>query len=365
MSELKQILSKAESLKLSKLTYLISHLGTGPFLSLIGVETERLGGAFVEYIKTSISLPLFIQRIESLKQIEEIYNNLKVNKGLSILMIYPVNDEAFDELFRWLLFNRDDITKYNLKVVLICNYSFLTALQNRAADVSSFSRFTYFFKDFQSHIEAELSPSRSFPEELKTFMKSSEDLERYKAKKGKNEELLMRKTFNTAFSAYNISKLDIALSLFNETLALAKKLKITDYQSYCLGNIGLIYSAKGEPDEALKYHKEALSIHRKIGYLQGEANQLGNIGLIYSDKGEPDEALKYLQEALLIDRKIGYLQGEASDLGNIGLIYRDKGEPDEALKYLQEAFNIARSAQLNSLKKIIEENIDNINEEKK
>jgi tetratricopeptide (TPR) repeat protein len=45
----------------------------------------------------------------------------------------------------------------------------------------------------------------------------------------------------------------------------------------------LIYSAKGELEEALKYHKKALEIDRQIGYVQGEANQLGNIGLIYRE----------------------------------------------------------------------------------
>ena len=36
-----------------------------------------------------------------------------------------------------------------------------------------------------------------------------------------------------------------------------------------LGNIGLIYSAKGDMDEALKYHKEALEIFNEIGYKYG------------------------------------------------------------------------------------------------
>jgi len=111
-----------------------------------------------------------------------------------------------------------------------------------------------------------------------------------------------------------------------------------------LGNIGLIYSAKGDLDSALKYLKEALKIHREVGYKQGEASGLGNIGLIHSDKGDLDSALKYHQEALKIDKEIGYKQGEASDLGNIGLIYRDKGDLDSTLKYLKEALKIFNTA---------------------
>ncbi|UCF04394.1 MAG: tetratricopeptide repeat protein, partial [bacterium] len=42
----------------------------------------------------------------------------------------------------------------------------------------------------------------------------------------------------------------------------------------------------------------ALKIDQEIGYKQGEASDLGNIGLIYKARGELDEALKYLQDAL-------------------------------------------------------------------
>jgi len=115
------------------------------------------------------------------------------------------------------------------------------------------------------------------------------------------------------------------------------------WKSIALGNMGLIYRAKGEADEALKYLKQALEIHCEIGFRQGEANALGNIGLIYSAKGEADEALKYHKQALEIDREIGFRQGEASDLGNIGLIYSAKGEADEALKYLKQALEIFES----------------------
>jgi tetratricopeptide (TPR) repeat protein len=48
-----------------------------------------------------------------------------------------------------------------------------------------------------------------------------------------------------------------------------------------------------------------LKIKREIGYKQGEANSLGNIGLIYEAKGDLDQALKYLNEALKIFEEIG------------------------------------------------------------
>jgi tetratricopeptide (TPR) repeat protein len=91
-----------------------------------------------------------------------------------------------------------------------------------------------------------------------------------------------------------------------------------------LGNIGLIYLAKGELDEALKYHKDALKIDKEIGYKQGEASDLGNIGLIYSAKGELDEALKYHKDALKILNQQNLVYGRDIIQHAIELITNEK-----------------------------------------
>jgi tetratricopeptide (TPR) repeat protein len=85
--------------------------------------------------------------------------------------------------------------------------------------------------------------------------------------------------------------------------------EMLEAKSTALGNIGLIYSAKGDLDEALTYHTQALAIHREIGHRQGEASDLGNIGLIYQMKGDLDKALDYLNEALVILHKYNLTYG--------------------------------------------------------
>jgi len=155
---------------------------------------------------------------------------------------------------------------------------------------------------------------------------------------------------NAGNCLYILGNFNEANKYFKDVLELSQRKDLQEmfriemlfFQGAAFGNIGLIYSDKGELDVALKYHKEALKVHREIGYRQGEADQFGNIGLIYHYKGDLDEALKYHKEALTIDREIGYRQGEASDLGNIGLMYSDKGDLDEALKYHKEALKIHR-----------------------
>lgn len=121
--------------------------------------------------------------------------------------------------------------------------------------------------------------------------------------------------------------------------------------------------------EAEKHYKEALNISERVKdkaeRLRGRSAALGNLGLIYSDLGRPDEALKYHREALEIDREIGYQQGIASDLGNIGVIYRGLGKSEEALKHHKDALEIFKRIGAQREIEIALENIRDIEEEKR
>jgi tetratricopeptide (TPR) repeat protein len=142
---------------------------------------------------------------------------------------------------------------------------------------------------------------------------------------------------------YSLSQYDRALTSYAAILELTRKVREKDAlygKSAALGNIGLIYRAKGDLDNALKHMKEALKIDQKIGNKREEAGGLGNIGMFYSAKGDLDNALKYLTQALQIHRAIGDMQGEASDIGNIGAILAEKGDLDNALKHMKEALKI-------------------------
>jgi len=144
---------------------------------------------------------------------------------------------------------------------------------------------------------------------------------------------------------YFLCQYDSALKNYEAILKLAPRVdeeSALEGKSAAFGNIGLIYSDKGDLDEALKYHEDALKIARDNGYKQGEAIQLGNIGLVYAGRGDLDTALKYHEDALKIARDIGYKLGEAFQLGNIGTIYIRKGDLDTALKYHEDALKIAR-----------------------
>ncbi|NMC44183.1 MAG: tetratricopeptide repeat protein, partial [candidate division Zixibacteria bacterium] len=86
------------------------------------------------------------------------------------------------------------------------------------------------------------------------------------AKAGLVDAESLVKMGNIEYTRGNLAK---AMSYYEQARELAsddRKLQAT-----CIGNIGLIYKAKGDAEAALKYHEEALKIDREIGYRQGEA----------------------------------------------------------------------------------------------
>ena len=161
-------------------------------------------------------------------------------------------------------------------------------------------------------------------------------------------------------SYYFISQYDAAKSNYDSSLGLYIESANKQGEAGALGNIGLIYSDKGDLDNALKYHQQALVINKDIGYKQGEAGNLGNIGVIYRIKGDLDNALKYHQQALVISKDIGYKQGEAGNLDNIGLIYSDKGDLDNALKYHQQAKEIFKKIGSKRVLQSVQQAVDDL-----
>ncbi|MFZ2632340.1 MAG: tetratricopeptide repeat protein [Desulfosalsimonadaceae bacterium] len=153
---------------------------------------------------------------------------------------------------------------------------------------------------------------------------------------------------NQAVEAYEDGNKAYENNFFDRAIEHFKKaLEIVKIPSFYLA-LGNSYYATSHYEDALKNYQAALSLHRKDTDCktpesrQGEASALSNIGLIYSDKGDLDNALKYHQDALVIDKEIGHKRGEADDLCNLGLIYSNKGDLDNALKYFQDALMISK-----------------------
>jgi len=80
----------------------------------------------------------------------------------------------------------------------------------------------------------------------------------------------------------------------------------------------------------------------KEDIILARAATLGNIGLIYSDKGDLEEALKYLKEALEIF-KFAAPQSIVQTLNNVATIYFKKRNYEIGFEYLARAVSSSSS----------------------
>jgi tetratricopeptide (TPR) repeat protein len=110
--------------------------------------------------------------------------------------------------------------------------------------------------------------------------------------------------------------------------------------SYFLNNIGLVYSSRGEYENALKNYTEAIKIDEELGDLYQKTIKINNIGVVYRAIGDYKTALIKFAEAMKIDEKLGNFSGMATYLTNIGGIYRTQGDYANAMKFYTEAVRI-------------------------
>jgi tetratricopeptide (TPR) repeat protein len=374
--DLSELLSNRDFLKTGALEDGIIHAADFPLLCLIGVDSANLERAFYEFIKEKSPGKVAKHKIGGEKNSFNILRNAETldNKAFHVFPLFDYRAAAPAEVAGNLIFYRDYIPQYRLKIILICSHQLLKTIIEKAYDFYSIASFCTFFNDLSRSVREDLSEYKGKPEAIREFEKKLKDLNSFKKKKNIIElpataahgvaklyssqkkssqkkkistnnsidSILLNKLYNTARSAYKISSLNTAMELYGEALKIAIKIKDVEYRSSIYANMSLIYQGRGELDEALKFQKQSLEINRKIGSLQNEAASLGNIGSIYQNKGQLDEALKFQKQSLEINRKIGSLQNEAASLGNIGSIYQNKGQLNEALKYYKQALQIAR-----------------------
>ena len=153
-------------------------------------------------------------------------------------------------------------------------------------------------------------------------------------------------TLNNIGSVYRaIGQPNQALNYYQQALPILREVQNRSGEATTLNNLGLVYDAIGQPNQALNYYQQALPIRREVQDRSGEATTLNNIGSVYRAIGQPNQALNYYQQALPIFREVQNRSGEATTLNNIGGVYDAIGQPNQALNYYQQALPIFREVQ--------------------
>lgn len=144
---------------------------------------------------------------------------------------------------------------------------------------------------------------------------------------------------------YRQAEYNDALHYFKQ--ALSARVEAKDYTgaSATLGNMGAIWSDKGNDQKALKYYNLALRIDNCTGNEKGKAYQLSNIGNIFLRQSDYPSAMNYYLKALAIDEKLGNVTSIVRIKTNMGTLLHHSGDLDEALKYYFSALKLAEENQ--------------------
>ncbi|MFQ5598640.1 MAG: tetratricopeptide repeat protein [Nitrospiria bacterium] len=108
------------------------------------------------------------------------------------------------------------------------------------------------------------------------------------------------------------------------------------------GNIGNVYAATGNIDEAVRAYKEAMSILRRLEDYDRLGITYVNIGNLYADRGKLEEGIDYYKQgALLLERQKKW--GDLAVLyGNISLALRKTAKWKAALRYAKKGWALAK-----------------------
>ncbi len=131
-----------------------------------------------------------------------------------------------------------------------------------------------------------------------------------------------------------------ALRSYQQALAIWRKVRDRRREGTALNNLGGVYDDLGQKQEALWSYQQALAIRTEVGDRGGKGTTLNNLGRVYDDLGQKQEALRYYQQALAITREVGDRGGEGTTLNNLGGVYDALGQKQEALRYFEQALAI-------------------------
>ena len=114
-------------------------------------------------------------------------------------------------------------------------------------------------------------------------------------------------------------------------------------RGYALNNKGFEVEYKGNRILAISYYQEALALQKSIGWKKGMSAGYNNIGSILYDQGEYDKALKYYRQSLAIKKELGYKKGIAWSYLNLGSVAEKLKQNDSALGFYQKAYELHKS----------------------
>ncbi len=133
----------------------------------------------------------------------------------------------------------------------------------------------------------------------------------------------------------------LSASLFEQSLALSRKIGDRAGVSICLNNLGEVSRSERDYARARRYFEESLARDTASGDRAGLSFALFNLGEVAAAQKDPAAARRYQQEALAICQQLGRRLIAAFCLGALGHSAAATGDWSDAQHYLGQALSEA------------------------
>ncbi|MBM3925200.1 MAG: tetratricopeptide repeat protein [SAR202 cluster bacterium] len=138
--------------------------------------------------------------------------------------------------------------------------------------------------------------------------------------------------------------LDQAIQYLEEALGLCARSGDLNLSAAVHHNLGTAFAHLGRLSEAQVHFNHARSCYEKIGNRLELSEVLNNLAQSYADMGLFEQALTYFHQGLNLAKEHNYRRVEAIALMGIGDALKEKGRFDEALEHYRSSFDPARDA---------------------
>jgi protein O-GlcNAc transferase len=136
-------------------------------------------------------------------------------------------------------------------------------------------------------------------------------------------------------------ELQLARDNYEKSLSMANHSGNRKIDIHQLNNLGTILMKQGELQQAKNIFTEALHKAEELKYVFATSNIYGNLGQVYEMWDEYEQSMTYYRKSIEINEKFGHRLGVSNQLGNIGLLLQVQGNNIEALEYFRRALAIA------------------------
>lgn len=137
--------------------------------------------------------------------------------------------------------------------------------------------------------------------------------------------------------AYSQGDFEMAKSLYQEGLALFRKLGDKRGIAASLYNLGAVAYVQGDSVARRTYYEEGLAIHRELGDKRSVAYSLNGLGAVAHQQGDYEEAWSLFEESLSLCKQSEDRGGVATSLNSLGQVATDQGRYPQARELLEES----------------------------